>query len=122
MNAKPLVLSIVLLATTSAPVLAEDFSTLGGIPAEAMSHNEMATVEGKFYEFHPFYGLVQVNLLGQMWQVSTGFYAGQRQVTLSDFQKAFPNSYQPSGPITNSWSRFLRNTIYTGPAAILNRF
>jgi len=124
MNTKTLILIMFLLTTTTVPVLAEDFSTLDGVPAEAMSHGELATVEGKFFEYNPIIGWLWVNEYGHIWHWTTGTYIGQRQMprqlTLSDIHNAFPDSYRPSGPGTTRTSIFFRQNIYTGLAGLLN--
>lgn len=45
----------------SSTMAADSFSTLDGIPAEPMSHTEMEQVEGKFWAYNYYWGLVWIN-------------------------------------------------------------
>lgn len=84
----------------------EQFATLNGIQAEAMSTSEMAAVEGKFYDYIPLGGfnwaLVWVDdASGHTWLLPTWTYLGQRQlprqITLQDIKNAFPDNYRNPG-------------------------
>ncbi|MEE9412936.1 MAG: hypothetical protein V3V22_07775 [Methylococcales bacterium] len=99
MKMKSMIIGISLSLLASPSFAKSDFSTIAGIPVEAMSQAQMDTIQGKSF----FVPCVARSVCGSGGNVLTGNWNWTSGL-FSDIRRNYPQIWYPSYPLSYPWA------------------